>query len=123
VGNTNKPVYIAADGTATPISYEINKSVPSDAIFTDHYAWSDITGKPTKITLTGAVTGNVSLGSGELSLATTVNHNHDSDYVNVTGDTMTGDLVLSNTSSGDSPALRFARNSTNTDWRIKVSSG
>lgn len=91
--------------------------------YADTAPWSGISNKPTKITLTGAVTGNVSLNSGELSLATTVNHNHDSDYVNVTGDTMTGDLVLSNTGSGDSPALRFARNSTNTDWRIKVSSG
>ncbi len=80
VGDTNKPVYIAEDGTATAISYTIGKSVPADAVFTDHYAWGDITGKPTKITLTGAVTGNVSLGQGDLSLSTTVNHNHDDRY-------------------------------------------
>ena len=35
VGDTNKPVYIAADGKATAISYTIAKSVPSDAKFTD----------------------------------------------------------------------------------------
>ena len=85
VGDTNKPVYIAADGTATPISYTIAKSVPSDAVFTDHYAWGDITGKPTKITLTGAVTGNVSLSEGELTLSTSVNHNHNSSYLTAVG--------------------------------------
>ena len=35
IGNTNKPVYISADGVATAISYTIDKSVPSDAVFTD----------------------------------------------------------------------------------------
>ena len=35
VGDTNKPVYIAADGKATAISYTIEKSVPADAKFTD----------------------------------------------------------------------------------------
>jgi hypothetical protein len=45
------------------------------------------------IQLTGAVTGSVTFdGSGNVSLSTTVNHNHDADYVNVTGDTLTGQL-------------------------------
>jgi len=45
------------------------------------------------IELTGAVTGSVSFdGSGNVALSTSVNHNHDSDYVNVTGDTLTGQL-------------------------------
>ena len=79
-GGTTQPVYIDTNGVATALSYTIEKSVPSNAVFTDHYAWGDITGKPTKITLTGAVTGNVSLGSGDLSLSTTVNHNHDDLY-------------------------------------------
>ena len=35
IGDTNKPVYIAADGTVTPISYTIATSVPSGAVFTD----------------------------------------------------------------------------------------
>ena len=34
-GDTNKPVYIAANGIATAINYTINKSVPSNAIFSD----------------------------------------------------------------------------------------
>jgi hypothetical protein len=74
VGDTNKPVYIAADGTATPISYEINKSVPSDAVFTDHYAWGDITSKPdtatrwpkwNEINQSGAE--NLSVGSSDVT--------------------------------------------------------
>lgn len=35
IGDTNTPVYIAADGTVTPIGYTIDKSVPSSAEFTD----------------------------------------------------------------------------------------
>jgi hypothetical protein len=35
VGATNKPVYVNASGVITPINYTIDKSVPSDAKFTD----------------------------------------------------------------------------------------
>lgn len=35
VGSTTKPVYIAANGSATPISHSINSDVPSNAKFTD----------------------------------------------------------------------------------------
>lgn len=38
IGNTNQPVYFTASGVPTAISYTINKSVPSNAVFTDtHY--------------------------------------------------------------------------------------
>lgn len=38
IGNTNQPVYFTASGVPTAISYTINKSVPSNAAFTDtHY--------------------------------------------------------------------------------------
>lgn len=39
-------------------------------------AWGNVSSKPTSIKLTGAVTGSVTLGSGENSIATTVNHTH-----------------------------------------------
>lgn len=45
LGSTKKPVYVDA-GQIKEIGYTIEKSVPSDAIFTDHYAWGDITSKP-----------------------------------------------------------------------------
>lgn len=52
------------------------------------------------IALTGSVTGSGTFdGSGNLSITTTTNHNHDSVYVNVTGDTMTGGLTLALDSS------------------------
>ena len=35
VGSTTKPVYIAANGSATPISHSINSDVPANAKFTD----------------------------------------------------------------------------------------
>lgn len=38
IGNTNQPVYFTASGVPAAISYTINKSVPSNAVFTDtHY--------------------------------------------------------------------------------------
>ena len=35
IGNTNQPVYFTADGVPAAISYTIDKSVPSNAVFTD----------------------------------------------------------------------------------------
>ena len=38
IGNTNQPVYFTTSGVPTAISYTIDKSVPSNAVFTDtHY--------------------------------------------------------------------------------------
>lgn len=45
IGSATQPIYLNA-GTATACTYTLGKSVPSDAVFTDHYTWSDITGKP-----------------------------------------------------------------------------
>lgn len=42
VGSTTKPVYIAANGAATPISHSINSDVPANAEFTDT-TYSDAT--------------------------------------------------------------------------------
>lgn len=42
VGSATKPVYIAANGTATPITHSINADVPSNAKFTDT-TYSDAT--------------------------------------------------------------------------------
>ena len=49
VGGTTTPIYLNA-GVPTALGYTIAKSVPSNAVFTDHYAWSDITGKPDSYT-------------------------------------------------------------------------
>jgi hypothetical protein len=55
------------------------------------------------IAVDGAVTGNADFdGSGDITITTSVNHNHDADYVNVTGDTMTGNLDFN-----DSVKARF----------------
>lgn len=68
------------------------------------------------ISLTGSVTGSGSFdGSGNLSISTTTNHNHDSVYVNVTGDTMSGTL----TSNASSSIIQVMNDSSN--WRNVVS--
>lgn len=42
VGSATKPVYVAANGVATPISHSINSDVPANAKFTDT-TYSDVT--------------------------------------------------------------------------------
>ena len=42
VGSATKPVYVAANGAATPISHSINSDVPANAKFTDT-TYSDAT--------------------------------------------------------------------------------
>lgn len=42
VGSVTKPVYVAANGVATPISHSINSDVPANAKFTDT-TYSDVT--------------------------------------------------------------------------------
>lgn len=66
-----------------------------------------------KITLTGSVTGEVSIdGSGNVTLATTTNHTHS--YVPLSGGTMSGNLILKGGTSADMtyagnvhPSIRF----------------
>jgi hypothetical protein len=83
------------------------------------------------IALDGSVTGNADFdGSGNITITTTTNHNHDDRYytetesdsrfVNVSGDTMTGDLSISNAQ----PKLRLKETDTsNLDKEILVSGG
>ena len=53
------------------------------------------------ISLTGAVTGSGTFdGSGNLSINTTTNHNHDGAYVKKSGDSMTGKLAINGTDGG-----------------------
>ena len=66
---------VITDGTNGAIKtsgYTIAKSVPSDAVFTDHYAWSDITSKPTTISGYGITdakiaSGTITLGSNTIT--------------------------------------------------------
>ena len=56
---------VVTDGTAggfKTTGYTIGKSVPSNAVFTDHYAWTDITGKPSSFTPASHTHGNIQNG-------------------------------------------------------------
>jgi hypothetical protein len=86
------------------------------------------------ITLSGDLTGSVSIdGSSNATLSAQVvndSHTHDGRYVNVTGDTMTGDLILGTNqlnfkTSGDStsPQLLGHRSSTDLNSRFFTSEG
>lgn len=55
VGNSTTPVYVASDGKATALSYTIEKSVPSNAVFTDT-TYSNFTGADS---ITGGAAGLV----------------------------------------------------------------
>ena len=62
-GSSTQPVYFSG-GVPVACTYSLNKTVPSNAVFTDHYDWSDITNKPSTFaptigtTSTTAAAGN-----------------------------------------------------------------
>ena len=64
------------------------------ALLTDNVASASKWSSPRTITLTGSVTGSVSIdGSANVSLATTTNHTH-SEYLPLTGGTLNGALTV-----------------------------
>ena len=56
IGDTNKPVYFTAEGVPSVISYTIDKSVPSNAVFTDTKNTAGSTNTSSRIFLIGATT-------------------------------------------------------------------
>lgn len=66
-------------------------------------AWDNVSSKPTKLTLTGAVTGEVDLEAGNLNLTTTVNHNHNASYLTTVG------------YDGTNKKIYYTKNGSNTD--------
>ena len=54
IGDTNKPVYFTANGVPSAISYTIDASVPSTAVFTDTLNTAGSTDTSSKIYLVGA---------------------------------------------------------------------
>lgn len=92
-GSATNPVYFTG-GVPAACTYSLNKTVPADAVFTDHYAWSDITGKPdsyTPSTHTHSISDVTNLQS-TLNGKSNTDHTH-STYVLKAGDTMTGNLT------------------------------
>lgn len=97
VGNANSPVWFS-NGIPQPCENSLSVSVTgSSSSCTGNAATATKLKTARTISLTGSVTGSGTFdGSGNLSIATTSNHNHDSTYVNITGDTMTGALNFQN---------------------------
>lgn len=60
-GSATQPIYLVL-GVPYACTYTLEKSVPSDAVFTDHYAWTDITGKPSSFTPASHTHGNIQNG-------------------------------------------------------------
>ncbi|RKY11830.1 MAG: hypothetical protein DRP82_07175, partial [Planctomycetota bacterium] len=95
---TNKPQYY-------PTEWNQIANKPSTFPPSSHtHDWNDITNKPSKYPDADKLDGHDS------SYFAPASHNHDSRYVNVTGDTMTGDLTIS---SGN--ALHFTNGSYSAD--------
>lgn len=83
VQDTMDPALTGGQQTGITVSYDDNNNQFDFDI-------NDLT-----VDITGAVLGQASTTNlGTVTVNTTVNHNHDSSYVNVTGDTMTGTLTL-----------------------------
>ena len=82
VGNTTTPIYLNA-GVPTPIEYTIAKSVPADAVFTDHtytalknpHALSLSFNGTTQTTYDGSVASTVNITPSAIG-ASTIDHTH-----------------------------------------------
>ena len=86
-GSTTQPIYFSG-GKPVAITGSIANNTTGNAATATKLATART------ISLTGSVTGSGSFdGSGNLSITTTTNHNHDSNYVKKSGDTMTGTLT------------------------------
>lgn len=126
IGSGTEPIYWT--GTAfAKTTYKLEKSVPSTAVFTDHYDWSDITSKP--LTLTKNTTG-FSISGGVTSKTLTVG----ADYTlgaacakGVTDNSSNADVTSSDTNliTGRTLYYQLAKKgyTTNTGTVISVATG
>lgn len=83
VGSATVPTYFAGGIPTACSSLSLNTS--------GNAATATKLAKSVKINLTGSVTGSTSFdGSGDVSISTTTNHNHDDRYLKLTGGNLTG---------------------------------
>ena len=109
----------AADANAAYMYYQGNIKLQTTSSGIAVTGGVVATGNISASNLSGTNTGDQTLAS--LGAAAAV-HNHDSDYVNVTGDTMTGGLTTTGlTLTSQNPALVFIDSSGSTyqaQWRF-----
>lgn len=94
-GNSTTPVYIASDGTATALSYSIEKSVPSNAVFTDttYSAFSGANGSTagtSGLVPAPTVTDNVKFLKGDGTWAATPTPTVDQSYNSASSNAQSG---------------------------------
>jgi hypothetical protein len=83
VGSATVPTYFAGGIPTACSSLSLNTS--------GNAATATKLAKAVNIKLTGSVTGSTSFdGSGDVSISTTTNHNHDDRYLKLTGGNLTG---------------------------------
>ena len=112
------------------VTYTIVSSVPSDAVLVSssnsnilaslnsNVASSSKWETARTITLTGSVTGSVSIdGSQNVSLVTTTNHTHN--YLPLSGGTMTGDIATKSFKSGTDSLGLYIEAKSNVGARIQ----
>ena len=133
IGNTNQPVYFTASGVPQKINYTIDKSVPSNAVFTDtkvtsvsnHYAPSADSNK----LLSVDASSSTSATWGSTSLVTGVNIQRDA-AGHVTELTLDSIRMPAQPSSGDTVKVTAANNTDvytylvgvkSTDWTSTAS--
>ena len=123
-GGANQPIYFA-NGVPVECAYTVNKSVPSDAKFTDTTYTLESFGIATDAThlnYTIDVTSNIQT---QLDNKAASSHSHSSsdiididNYLSKTGGTMTGSMgfVNGNTAQKDQPTLKWKTISSNTPY-------
>ena len=96
IGNTNRPVYINSNGVPTPISYEVNVTVPTNAIFTDEKVKQvnqNSTNSDYRILLSGSANDNETIEN--VNKNTNLRFNPSTKILNIGGSiNATGDLSI-----------------------------
>ena len=144
VGDTITPIYVNSSGVATALGYTIEKSVPSDAVFTDT-TYSDFTGATSVVggahglvpapssgdndkILTGGATwsavktvnNNSLLGSGNVAVQETLVSGTNIKTINSTSLLGSGNIdVLANAATGTS-SLTIGGTATANDYSINL---
>ena len=111
-GSSTNPIYVDENGHTQSCTYSLNKTVPSDAKFTDtnYYhttgSWSGLTYTATANGGAGALAFTIPTGTSATTVAVG-NHNHNGTYVKVAGDSMTGTLCMNSTNGNYGEGIRI----------------
>ena len=116
VGSATQGVYIDTDGTAKAMSYEVNKDVPADAVFTDHVYTAGA-----NITIEDGVISSTGGGGGGTTDYSALSNKPKINSVELSGNKSLSDLGVPTTLAqlGDDSTHRVVTDTEKSTWSGK----